>query len=691
MNIRSFYSLIFFLLSVFTFGQTEREYRKALSNAESSFESKDYYKALEYLLQIKDAEHEIYISDAEFNFMMASCYWNIDSIKVRAIPYLENYLERTHEEIIAKWWLAELYKMTNKYDLAIANYQVYIEYLISENGLSVEQKEKEILNTERLISSCQYAKSVISRPAKLEVVNLGDSINTPYAEYAPVIDNFEKIIYLTRKSPDNVSSKKDDDGNYYEEIFFSKIKHLYQDKNGNYSEKELDGNKLILQFTKPRNIGKPVNHASHDAAVQLSHNDEHLFILRNNHVYRSVKIEDTYTEPVLFAGLESIVSKGSFIPSLSINKTEDLIYFSSDGLGGFGGFDLYYTKKINNQWQEPVNLGPNINTEFNEDSPYLDPDGHTLYFSSNGHPTIGGYDIFKSYLTDNGFTNPQNLGFPINSSSDDIFFTMPERENRAYFSSNRFGGKGLMDIYEVNFFENRDQLVEVKGKILVGPNSKPGNAKFTLVNNDTDERILNYKSDSLTGNYHVLMHHNNRYDVRVDVKGFAPTIQRFEVPEKLDKYVYKNQLSQKHIQANQINIGHELKYSVPVKVSGNDTIDVYKTIKKAVYFYFNKDSILSLLSKEFSLIETITPDTKFFFPKAKPNLPFDLRIIRKLSPNELSKVEFETVEGVENKAELLNQIELIKKQNIPVDRAGEKPKPDKPKKPTVGKKLVTKI
>ena len=691
MIFRTFFILSFILFSDFSFGQTEREYRKALSNAESSFESKDYYKALEYLLQIKDAEHEIYISDAEFNFMMASCYWNIDSIKIKAIPYLEKYLETTHDEIIAKWWLAELYKMSNKYDEAIANYQVYIEYLISENGLSVDQKEKEILSTERLINSCQYAKGLVSRPVKVEIINIGDSINSPFAEYAPVIDNFEKILYITRKSPDNVSTKKDDDGNYYEEIFFSKIKHLYQDSEGNYSEKESDGNKMILKFSKSRNIGKPVNHSSHDAAVQLSHNDEHLFILRNNHVYRSVKVEDTYTEPVLFAGLESIVSKGSFIPSLSINKNEDLIYFSSDGLGGFGGFDLYYTKKINNSWQEPVNLGPNINTEFNEDSPYIDPDGHTLYFSSNGHPTIGGYDIFKSYLTDNGFTNPQNLGYPINSSSDDIFFTMPERENRAYFSSNRYGGKGLMDIYEVNFFESRDQLVEVKGKILFGSNSKPGIAKFTLVNNDSDERIMHYKSDSLTGNYHVLMHHNNKYDVKIDVKGYAPTIQRFEIPDKLEKYIYKNQISQKHIQSNQQILGHELKYSVPLKVSGGDTLEVYKTIKKAMYFYFNKDSILSLLSKEFSLIEAITPDTKFYFPKAKQNLTYDFRIIRKLSPNDLSKVEFESIEGLENKTDLLNQIELIKKQNPPVNKSGNKSTPEKTKKPTVGKKLVTKI
>ena len=119
MIFRTFFILSFILFSDFSFGQTEREYRKALSNAESSFESKDYYKALEYLLQIKDAEHEIYISDAEFNFMMASCYWNIDSIKIKAIPYLEKYLETTHDEIIAKWWLAELYKMSNKYDEAI--------------------------------------------------------------------------------------------------------------------------------------------------------------------------------------------------------------------------------------------------------------------------------------------------------------------------------------------------------------------------------------------------------------------------------------------------------------------------------------------------------------------------------------------------------------------------------------------
>lgn len=677
--------LIIFLLPAFMYGQTERDYRKALGHAELHFESKEYAKAIPYLEQIKDAQHGTFLSDAEFNFMLGTCYWNVDSVKTKAIPHLEKYLEQSHEETEAEWWLAELYIITNNFDKAMDKLKAYIEFVEADDRLTIEQKEKEINSTKREIISCQYAKQLIAHPIKAEVMNLGDSVNTIYAEYAPVIDNNEKLLYFTRKSPDNISHHKDKNGNYYEEIFLSKIRHLYYENNGQpYIGTDTEGKKLKLQFSNSRNVGKPVNHALHDAAVQLSHNDEHLFILRDNHVWRTVRVEEIYTEPIKFAGLEGLINSGSFIPSLSINKTEDLIYFSCDKTGGYGGLDLYMTQKVNDIWQEPVNLGERINTEFDEDAPYIDPDGHTLYFSSKGHSSMGGYDIFKSYMGDEGWTFPHNLGYPVNSAADDIFYMMPEKDNRAYFSSNRPGGKGLMDIYEVTFNEHRDQLAEIRGTILVGEALTPATANLSVIDDELDQSLAHFHTDSTTGDYHVLLHHNNKYKVKVEVNGYAPYIQSFDIPEKMEKFVYFNELQQKFVfTSDQVIIGQQIKYLVPVQHPNPDSGEVYMPIAKEVFFYFQPDSIVSMYNSDKTILNGFTDDYTLFFPKkSSTQTQKDTHYFEEVERVNISKLEFEPIKGFETKAELMKYINTKNQPKLKEEPKKDKPKKDKTKKDT---------
>jgi hypothetical protein len=132
--------------------------------------------------------------------------------------------------------------------------------------------------------------------------------------------------------------------------------------------------------------------------------------------------ENKFSTPHPIEGLSDILNSGNYEPSVSINASENIIYFASERSGGFGGLDLYRTIKKNGVWQAAENLGPTINTEYDEDSPYIDPNNSTLYFSSKGHSSMGGYDIFKTYLIDSTWTYPMNMGFPLNSNSDDIFF-----------------------------------------------------------------------------------------------------------------------------------------------------------------------------------------------------------------------------------------------------------------------------
>ena len=153
-------------------------------------------------------------------------------------------------------------------------------------------------------------------------------------------------------------------------------------------------------------------------------------------------------------------------PSIFFSYDGKKLFVVSDRPGGYGGLDIYVSENIGeDQWSEPKNLGPEINTEFDEDAPYLDPDEKTLYFASKGHSSMGDFDIFRSVLEDTTWSDPANLGFPVNTPADDIYFTMTHRYNRGYYASADLNGKGDMDLYRITFSDERDPVAELIGLV----------------------------------------------------------------------------------------------------------------------------------------------------------------------------------------------------------------------------------
>jgi hypothetical protein len=464
---------------------------------------------------------------------------------------------------------------------------------------------------DRAILSCEYGKMLSIIPSKSQIDNLGDSINTDYNEYAPVLNKFESELYFTRKSPNNKGGKKNEKGEYFEDIYHSTI---------------LDGSLLSrdsikysgfvhitdsMKFSYAKNIGEPINTEMHDAAIQLSHNDEQLFIYKNNHVWLSEKnIEKNFSVPHPIEGLSEILNSGNYEPSVSINANEDIIYFASERSGGYGGLDLYRTIKKNGVWQAAENLGPTINTEYDEDSPYIDPNNSTLYFSSKGHSSMGGYDIFKTYLIDSTWTYPMNMGFPLNSNSDDIFFAMTEKYNRGYFSSDRSGGKGKMDIYRISFASEREQLAEIRGKVKKGDKLIAAKSKLTVIDKLDDTAIAEYYSDSLTGDYHILLDHNNKYLVKVETEGFREYKRTFTIPEQEDYYSFYQEVHHVHLKDKNGNIiGHIVNiYSLK-----KDSINLNGLMESEAYMYITKDSLLKLMEEDSLLFGEQRKNTKLFF------------------------------------------------------------------------------
>ena len=172
----------------------------------------------------------------------------------------------------------------------------------------------------------------------------------------------------------------------------------------------------------------------------------------------------------------------------------------------FGERDLYVTKKTaSGDWGEPVNLGPKINTPYNDDAPFLHADGKTLFFSSEGHNSMGGYDIFYTTITDVGFTDPVNLGYPVNTTEDDIYYVISADGERGYYASNRKGGFGQQDIYVASpgFRGEKPVLALVVG--YVKKDDKPVDATITVSDSATGENKGTFHSNSATGKYIIAL------------------------------------------------------------------------------------------------------------------------------------------------------------------------------------------
>ena len=205
-----------------------------------------------------------------------------------------------------------------------------------------------------------------------------------------------------------------------------------------------------------------------------------------------------------------------------ISADGNSLYFTSNKPGGFGGRDLYISKrKFDGDWEKAENLGPSINTAYDEDSPFIHPDGVTLSFSSNGHNTMGGFDIFSSMQLDGVWSQPINVGFPINTTDDDIFYVISPDSKTAYFSSFREGGLGEKDNYMATFPDRKETpLVLVKGIVLDKDGHPAKNVRITITDNETEQVVSVYKANSKTGNFLFILTPGKNYNITYQADGY---------------------------------------------------------------------------------------------------------------------------------------------------------------------------
>jgi len=509
------------------------------------FNNEEFSKALPMLLKLDSIEP----NNFETKYYIGACYLNTPYNKAKGIPYLEYAIENGRnllpEDVFFD--LGTLYHFNYQFDEAIN---------VFNNYLNVAQKNAtHYSSAQRMINVCNNAKNIVAEPVQYEITNIGLPINTDNSEKTPFISADEELMYFTRAYSKDFEQVNIE---FLKKIFISKLKN----------KKWQEPTELV--FNDFNNEQLSISGVSTDG--------EYLYVSVGNE-----SSSDIY-ECKIFEGkvigikkLPEIINSPYWEGNLSFSSDGQEMFFSSNRPGGYGGKDIFKVVKDNNgNWSNLTNLGSTINTEFDEDAPFIHPSNKLLYFSSAGHNTIGGYDIFCSTFTDsvNLWSNPVNIGYPVNTTSDDIGFVIAADGNTAYLSSAQDNLYGKQHIYKVTLHKTIP-LTLIKGTILGGEPSKPISAKIKVINHETKERLKYiYNPNPKTGKYLMIFPPNKNYDILVEADGYYPQLVNVFVPNQTYFYELFQEIILKQIKIieNDSIIGQEIKVT-------NTFYDIYKTQK----------------------------------------------------------------------------------------------------------------
>jgi len=371
--------------------------------------------------------------------------------------FLRIYRQDPNYRFDIEYWVANSYHYGLKFDQALDYYNRYRDRLMKKPNYSGRDRI-DLKDVDRRIQECNNGKEFVANPKPYSITNMGREINSEFEDYGPVLNaNESETIFTSRRRDDNTNENVADDNKPYEDIYIAT-------RSGG-------------TWQRAKNIGSPINTKYSESTLALSPDGKELYIYRddgNGDIYVSVMGGDgKWGEPTPLPG---IINSSARESSVSISADGSTLYFASERPGGYGASDIYTcTKDSKGEWSRVKNLGPTINTSYEEDGPYIAFDGVTLYFSSDGHKTMGGLDIYKSTLinTDrNEWSEPENIGYPINSPDDDIYFSTSEDGKRWYYSSVREDGMGYTDIYVITPSEEKKKeppVVAVKEPVKEEP------------------------------------------------------------------------------------------------------------------------------------------------------------------------------------------------------------------------------
>ncbi|HWY12088.1 MAG TPA: OmpA family protein [Bacteroidia bacterium] len=496
--------ILFILLILFSQNNSFSQAKRYLRKAAKATENGHLDQARQYYLKVLEKDKDNYDANVGLGITLSEFFDQPEE----ALRYLENAYRHSPKDTLPDL----LYALSKCYQHE-SNFKESIKFLdMLKGAVAIDEDDKLFqLDLKKRKEDCIYAmaNSANVNPKDWYVVNLGSTVNSKNPEYVPVITPNNELLFTSKRQDDKKEHISDLDGKYFESMYLSQMEGGHFAAPRRYTVPDLF---LSSKFRK-----------HHESVISMSPDGKKLY------VYRDAKIFEIDMDNVKKENPKKMSKKINFAYYQNhayISKDGKTLFFTSEAKNGYGGIDIYKSEKVSDGvWGKPENLGPNINTAYDEDAPFLSDDGNTLYFASRGHPGFGNFDIYKSELKDGKWSKPENLGAPINSPAHDIFMVQNKDGNIGYFSSGRKGGKGDMDIYKINYLSNlnnkecttfNDNAITLSSNVV---NEKENEYNFKAaypeyykvlqsgwkVNNETvagKDNILNYKFVK-TGDYTI--------------------------------------------------------------------------------------------------------------------------------------------------------------------------------------------
>ncbi len=474
--------------------------------------------------------------NANVNYKAGRAYLNTLNMKTAAMPFLakavKSDIEKNYDPISpyekkvpieVYYYYARALHLNYKLDDA----RVYYERFMLGAPVKHQLFAKANLGTEQV----GHARLLMKIPVEFEIENLGSVINSEYPDFSPVISIDENALFYTsarvRQDSSNYYVKDKTTGKYFEDIYAS-----YKGVDGEWQEPEL----------------LSINTTNHTATMNVSVDGQTLYLYRddtgNGDIYQSKLVGETWSEPQAMPG---VINSPAWETHLAPTPDGRTIYFVSNRKGGLGGRDIYRVNMLpDGNWSEAENLGAKINTQYEEDAVFVSPDARTLYFSSQGHNSMGGFDILYSRIdeTTGEWSEPTNIGYPINTVDDDVFFVTSADGKRAYYSSERNDGFGEKDIYMIKLPNpQRVNIALLKGKIISADGSDlPDDILVYITDRKSGKKDL-FTPRMQDGVFVAILPPCADYDVDYSINGKIAARDTFSIGCELDyEEIYKELL-----------------------------------------------------------------------------------------------------------------------------------------------------
>lgn len=467
--------LVIFLFSTVVNAQSTRPQRKLpplpesqvkdySKEAEARFNDGMYKDVIEPYLRLLDYDS----SNVEWNYNLGSAYLFSNVDKKEAYKYFTEVVGKKDAPKDLLFRLGQSLMIAGLYNEAIDSFNRYKE----EN---TGKKADPEMDVDLHLSWCENAKEIIRDPVNVKFLNLGKSVNSQYPDYAPVAMAVDTIVYFTSNRQGNMGGIVDGLGEIVSDVYFS--------------------TRTAGNWYRAKNLGYNVNFEGYDIATGISSNGDKLLVYKegmgiNGDIYLSTQRYKTWQKAELF---DEDFDTRDFEVGACISPDGKTIYFAAEGKDSRGGLDIYMrVQDSTKKWSDPVNLGPEVNTPYDDTNPFIWHDGKTLFFASKGHNSMGGFDIFRTYSADPAakWAAPQNLGYPLNTSDDNEYFTLCADGVNGFVSAVMEDGFGDLDIYQFRMDEpipDMGDQVLLRGSVLASNGLPAKDAKCIVTKTSTGE------------------------------------------------------------------------------------------------------------------------------------------------------------------------------------------------------------